>query len=116
MPHLSGLGPLLPTAPQPPVAIDPPSLGPSSLAPSGSLSPSGTPGASFSDIMSSAINQVESAHDSAQQSVDKFLSGDGDDLHSTILATQRADLEFQMFMQVRNKVVSAYQEVMKMQL
>ncbi len=66
--------------------------------------------------MSSAINQVESAHNSAQQSVEKFLSGDGDDLHSTILATQRADLEFQMFMQVRNKVVSAYQEVMKMQL
>jgi len=44
------------------------------------------------------------------------MSGEGDDLHSTILASQRAELEFQMFMQVRNKVVSAYQEVMKMQL
>jgi len=114
MPHLSGLSPVLPA---PPAAIDPPSVGPSSLAPAApSLSPSGTPGVSFGDIMSSAINQVESAHNSAQESVDKFLSGDGDDLHSTILATQRADLEFQMFMQVRNKVVSAYQEVMKMQL
>ena len=44
------------------------------------------------------------------------MSGEGVDLHSTILASQRAELEFQMFMQVRNKVVSAYQEVMKMQL
>lgn len=59
---------------------------------------------------------MESSHNSAVDSVQRFLSGDGDDLHSTILASQRADLEFQMFMQVRNKVVSAYQEVMKMQL
>ena len=39
-----------------------------------------------------------------------------DQILTTILASQRADLEFQMFMQVRNKIVSAYQEVMKMQL
>ncbi len=43
-----------------------------------------------------------------------FFPEDGEDLHTTILATQRAELEFQMFMQVRNKVVSAYQEIMKM--
>jgi len=48
--------------------------------------------------------------------VERFLSGEGEDLHSTILASQRADLEFQMFMQVRNKIVSAYQEIMKMQV
>jgi flagellar hook-basal body complex protein FliE len=59
---------------------------------------------------------VENAHSNAAQSVQQFLSGSGDDLHSTILATQRADLEFQMFMQVRNKVVSAYQEIMKLQM
>jgi flagellar hook-basal body complex protein FliE len=77
---------------------------------------SGSQGASFNDTLSNAINEVESSRSSANQSVGQFLSGGGDDLHSTILATQRADLEFQMFMQVRNKVVSAYQEVMKMQL
>jgi len=69
---------------------------------------------SFNDIFSSAIGKVENSRSSASQSVEQFLSGDGGDLHSTILATQRADLEFQMFMQVRNKVVSAYQEIMKM--
>jgi len=69
----------------------------------------------FSDVLSSAINEVEGARTSADQTIDKFLSGEGSqDLHSTILASQRADLEFQMFMQVRNKVVSAYQEIMKM--
>ena len=71
-------------------------------------------GTSFKDILSSAIGEVENSRSSASKSVEQFLSGDGEDLHSTILATQRAELEFQMFMQVRNKVVSAYQEIMKM--
>ncbi len=73
-------------------------------------------GISFKDILGNAISSVEGARTSANQAVGKFLSGDGEDLHSTILATQRADLEFQMFLQVRNKVVSAYQEVMRMQM
>ena len=42
----------------------------------------------------SAIGEVESARNNANQSVQNFLSGDGDDLHSTVLAVQRADLEF----------------------
>jgi flagellar hook-basal body complex protein FliE len=73
-------------------------------------------GSSFSDILSSAIDHVETSQTNAAQKVDQFLAGEGDDLHSTILATQRADLEFQMLLQVRNKVVSAYQEIMKMQM
>jgi flagellar hook-basal body complex protein FliE len=77
---------------------------------------SGSAGTSFADVLGSAINEVESSRSSADKSVQQFLSGEGNDLHSTILSSQRADLEFQMFMQVRNKVVSAYQEVMKMQL
>jgi len=78
--------------------------------------PSGAGNVSFSDLLSNAIGEVENARNSAAQSVDQFLSGSGDDLHSVILASQRADLEFQMFMQVRNKVVSAYQEIMKIQM
>ena len=45
-----------------------------------------------------------------------YLSGQNGELHSTILATQTAELQFDMFMQVRNKVVGAYQEIMKMQV
>lgn len=71
-------------------------------------------GPPFKDVLSGAIQEVEDARAGANQSVQKFLSGDGEDLHSTILSTQRADLEFQLFLQVRNKVVSAYQEIMKM--
>jgi flagellar hook-basal body complex protein FliE len=80
------------------------------------LAPSSSGGTQFRDMLNSAVNQVESSRNQASQSVDRFLSGEGDDLHSTILSVQRADLEFQMMMQVRNKVVSAYQEVMRMQM
>src|ERR1700722_9084860 len=93
-----------------------PSIAPPELTP---VQPAATPsasGSSFHDVLSSAINQVEGVRSEANQSVERFLSGEGEDLHSTILASQCADLEFQMFMQVRNKVVSAYQEVMKMQM
>ena len=52
----------------------------------------------------------------ASSTVQKFLSGEGEDLHTVAIATQEADLAFEMFQQVRNKVVSAYQEIMKMQM
>ena len=73
-------------------------------------------GSGFQDVFASAIGQVESMGQDASASVERFLSGDGEDLHTTVLATQRAELSFEMFQQVRNKVVSAYQEIMKMQM
>jgi flagellar hook-basal body complex protein FliE len=79
-------------------------------------SPAQSSPAGFRDMFRSAIDQVEQSRSQADQSVEQFLSGEGDDLHSTIMAVQRADLEFDLLMQVRNKVVSAYQEVMRMQL
>jgi flagellar hook-basal body complex protein FliE len=103
--HISSFAPIIPAAP---ASITPPQL---PVLPSAAGASS-----SFGDMVNTAINQVEAAHNDASQSVDKFLSGEGGDLHSTILSVQRADLEFEMAMQVRNKVVSAYQEVMKMQI
>jgi flagellar hook-basal body complex protein FliE len=97
----------------------PASLNSSSLASVAPLAPpASTDSASspFKDVLGSAIEEVEGSRANAAESINQFLSGQGEDLHSTILASQRADLEFQMFLQVRNKVVSAYQEIMKMQL
>ncbi len=75
----------------------------------------GQPGG-FQQALEGAIGSVEGLRGAANQSIERFLAGEGEDLHSTILATQRADLAFEMFMQVRNKVVQAYQEVMRMQM
>ncbi len=71
---------------------------------------------SFGSILESVIDNTEKSRRVADQAVTKFLSGENEDLHSVALATQRADLEFSMFLQVRNKVVSAYQEIMKLQV
>lgn len=81
-----------------------------------SAAPRAPKGSQFRDVLGSAIDQVELSRSDASQNVQRFLSGEGDDLHSTILSVQRADLEFEMAMQLRNKVVSAYQEVMRMQM
>lgn len=70
----------------------------------------------FSSILKSAINEVEKSHASADTSVRNFLSGENEEIHSTVLATQKAELQFELFMQARNKAVSAYQEIMKMQV
>ena len=82
----------------------------------GGAAPSSANGGEFRNVLETAIDQVENARSNANQSVQSFLSGEGDDLHSTVLSVQRADLEFEMLMQVRNKVVSAYQEIMRMQM
>ena len=70
----------------------------------------------FRGIFEGAIQTVEQARTQASQAVEGFLAGDGQELHSVIMATQRADLAFELGMQVRNKVVSAYQEIMRMQM
>jgi flagellar hook-basal body complex protein FliE len=80
--------------------------------------PASTPGqpGEFQKVLLGAINQVESLNSNASDSVQKFLRGDNEELHTTILATQKAEMAFQLGIQVRNKVVDAYQEIMKMQM
>ena len=70
----------------------------------------------FQEVFAGAIRNVEAARNMASASVDQFLSGEGGELHTTILATQKAELSFELFLQMRNKVVNAYQEIMRMQM
>lgn len=86
------------------------------LPPPDSSTPATGKSGSFGDIFQSALGQVQDSGVSAQDGVNRFLNGEGDDLHSTVLSVQRADLEFNLFLQVRNKVVAAYQEIMRMQV
>jgi flagellar hook-basal body complex protein FliE len=75
----------------------------------------GKPG-DFQSVLTGAINSVENAHQDANRAAERFLSGEGEELHSVILATQRAELQLELGLQVRNKVVEAYQEIMRMQI
>ncbi len=88
------------------------------VAPSVPAAPSlpSTGGDAFGSVFAAAVQKVEGYQQAADASVDKFLSGEGEELHTVALKTQQAQISFDLFMQVRNKVVAAYQEVMRMQV
>jgi flagellar hook-basal body complex protein FliE len=78
--------------------------------------PAGVPsaGGSFSDAIGAAMSQVENSQISAKTAANEFLVGGSGDVHTVALAAQKAELSLEMFQQVRNKFVQAYQEIMKM--
>lgn len=72
-------------------------------------------GADFSQTLDGVMNQVEGLQSDAQTKVRELLQGNGQDIHSAMIAVQKADLSFQLMMQVRNKIIQAYQTVSQMQ-
>jgi flagellar hook-basal body complex protein FliE len=71
---------------------------------------------SFSNLLESAVRTAEGTRTNAREAVERFLSGEDGELHNAILTTQRAEMQFELLVQVRNKVVQAYQEIMRMQM
>jgi flagellar hook-basal body complex protein FliE len=84
-------------------------------APLDASSAAGGTGA-FQSMLEGMVGRVEQSQTQATQAAQNFLSGGDQELHSVALAAQRADLQFNLFLQVRNKAVSAYQEIMRMQV
>ncbi len=70
----------------------------------------------FQNVLNQSVQSVENAGGNAAASIDRFLSGEGEELHHVAISAQAAEMSFDLFMQVRNKVVQAYQEVMRMQI
>jgi flagellar hook-basal body complex protein FliE len=70
----------------------------------------------FSNILTSTIDNLQGLQSQANDSAQKFMTGENDEIHDIALAGQQAELSFEFGLQVRNKVVNAYQEIMKMQL
>ncbi|HXX20324.1 MAG TPA: flagellar hook-basal body complex protein FliE [Candidatus Acidoferrum sp.] len=72
-------------------------------------------GSEFLDTLRDAVNQVKDLQSQADTQVASMLNGDGQDVHSAMIAVEKANLAFELMVQVRNKIVSAYQEVSRMQ-
>ena len=87
----------------------------SGLGPLQPLAPAGKPG-EFQSVLEGTIQKLESVNNDATDAVQKFLTGENEELHTTVLAAQKAEIAFDLGLQVRNKVVSAYQEIMRMQM
>jgi flagellar hook-basal body complex protein FliE len=73
-------------------------------------------GASFGDMLKSAISTVNELQKQSDKEIQKLMTGEAEDLHTTMIAVEKADLSFQLMMQVRNKIVQAYEEIMRMQI
>ena len=71
---------------------------------------------SFGEVINDAINKVNALQVDSDKKTEDFISGVSDDIHSVIIAGSKADLALQMTLQVRNKVMDAYKEIMNMQI
>jgi flagellar hook-basal body complex protein FliE len=69
----------------------------------------------FGDVLKNAISQVNNLQGSAEQQVGNLLQGGNADMSKVMISVEKADVAFQLMMQVRNKIVTAYQDIEKMQ-
>ena len=81
---------------------------------SGDVGSSST-GGGFSNVLKGAINQVSNLQGTAEQQVTNLIQGGNSDMSKVMISVEKADVAFQLMMQVRNKIVSAYQDIEKMQ-
>lgn len=70
-------------------------------------------GENFSTFLKNAINDVNQDQKKAEQSVNNYVTGKETNLHNTLLSLEKADLSFRMMMQVRQKLMEAYQQIMR---
>ncbi len=71
---------------------------------------------SFKDVLTESIGEVQRLQDEADTTIRKVVAGEIKDVTDAIVAVEKADVAFQTMMVVRNKMVQAYEEVMRMQI
>jgi flagellar hook-basal body complex protein FliE len=70
----------------------------------------------FVDALKDSIKKAGELEKEADKEVEKLAKMESDDVTSTMIAIEKADLTFQLMMQVRNKIINAYEEIMRMQV
>jgi flagellar hook-basal body complex protein FliE len=72
-------------------------------------------GVSCAEIVQTRIQQTRVLDQNGSEAVTGLLNGSGVEIHDAMIATQKADMAFELALQVRNKAVGAYQQMMGMQ-
>ena len=70
----------------------------------------------FVDSLKDAISKVNEVQLQANDAAEKLMTGESQNIHQTMVALQRADVSFQLMMQIRNKIIGAYEEIQRMQV
>jgi len=73
-------------------------------------------GGSFGDILTGAMGETARLQHEANSAISALASGRDTDIHQTMIAMEKASISFKLLMQVRNKVITAYQEIMRTQV
>ena len=78
--------------------------------------PQGTPDTrpGFKEALENSVKKVNQSQLQAHTAMEELATGRSSNLHETMIAIQKAETSFKMLMQVRNKIINAYQEVMRM--
>lgn len=71
--------------------------------------------ASFGTMLARSLEEVNRLHIAADEAVENLAAGKQKNIHETMIAMEKADVAFQLLMQVRNKIISAYETLMRMQ-
>ncbi len=71
---------------------------------------------SFGEVLNNAINEIDQTEQTAKIMTDQLAIGEIDNPHDVFIATQKAELTLNMALEVKNKVVEAYKEIMRLQL
>ncbi|HJT18966.1 MAG TPA: flagellar hook-basal body complex protein FliE [Nitrospira sp.] len=86
------------------------------VEPSTSGTANGVSTGGFFDQLKDAIAQANGVQLQASQAVDDLMTGRTENIHRTMVALQQADVSFQLMMQVRNKLIGAYEDIQRMQI
>jgi flagellar hook-basal body complex protein FliE len=81
-----------------------------------SLQTEQTEGSSFRDILTQALQNVNKLEKESEVMTNDFIAGKTDSIHSVLIAAEKASLALDMVLEVRNKVLEAYTEIMRMQV
>lgn len=96
-----------------PIGPNIPAVAPDGLA---GIKSSGQSGGPFNNLVSDFLQDVNGQQLQANSALDRLVSGDTDNVHDVVLSMAKADLTFQLVLEIRNRLIESYQEIMRMQM
>ncbi len=71
---------------------------------------------SFSETLAQAVRDVNALQSEAGKAIERMVSGEATDMHEVMIAVEKAKTSFELLMEIRNKTIDAYREIMRMQV
>ena len=73
-------------------------------------------GGSFADMLKKSVEKVNTLQNQADVAINDLVLGNSKDITKTMVMVEKADISFRLMMQVRNKIIQAYEEIMRTQV